>query len=378
MQKNKKGSKTMELEQIAIRVNEISEQSCEGQIELGGLLIDAKGKVKHGQWKKWLDDNTNFSQSKANKLMKACKLVEVAKSYTFTNLDICKVFALTNLKEEIDVETFLQNFDLENMSVREIEKEVKLYNKELKKDEIETKKAAKKEDVSAKEYTRIETEIKVEGVTYYYLDEVCGVMGYKTQKDFISKYKDLVIQIKGNDCIKSDDFIKILANSKEKNLDNDSSKVIIELFSSESVSSKMFMASYKVKLKKGYGYELIHLSSVEIVKDNEYNGDVISKTVAESLSKIKVFDENTFNCTMSFILAHLETIKDEMFKAKENQDRSDKEFSDNWDKAFGLGGITQSNTMLDKVEYRKLVKVCHPDNGGSEELMNIISKLYQK
>lgn len=368
----------MELEQIAIRVNEISEQSCEGQIELGGLLIDAKGKVKHGQWKKWLDDNTNFSQSKANKLMKACKLVEVAKSYTFTNLDICKVFALTNLKEEIDVETFLQNFDLENMSVREIEKEVKLYNKELKKDEIETKKAAKKEDVSAKEYTRIETEIKVEGVTYYYLDEVCGVMGYKTQKDFISKYKDLVIQIKGNDCIKSDDFIKILANSKEKNLDNDSSKVIIELFSSESVSSKMFMASYKVKLKKGYGYELIHLSSVEIVKDNEYNGDVISKTVAESLSKIKVFDENTFNCTMSFILAHLETIKDEMFKAKENQDRSDKEFSDNWDKAFGLGGITQSNTMLDKVEYRKLVKVCHPDNGGSEELMNIISKLYQK
>ena len=40
-----------------------------------------------------------------------------------------------------------------------------------------------------------------------------------------------------------------------------------------------------------------------------------------------------------------------------------------------FGGVSVG---LDKAEYRKLAKVCHPDNGGSEELMNIISKLYRK
>lgn len=40
-----------------------------------------------------------------------------------------------------------------------------------------------------------------------------------------------------------------------------------------------------------------------------------------------------------------------------------------------FGGVSVG---LDKAEYRKLAKVCHPDNGGSEELMNIISKLYKK
>lgn len=46
-------------------------------------------------------------------------------------------------------------------------------------------------------------------------------------------------------------------------------------------------------------------------------------------------------------------------------------------KSIAKGGTTGS-ARLDKTEYRKLCKVCHPDNGGSEELMSIISKLYQK
>lgn len=370
----------MELEKIVIRINEISEQSCEGQIELGGLLIEAKDKVKHGQWKKWLEDNTNFSQSKANKLMKACKLVEVAKSYTFTNLDICKIFALTNLKEEIDVEVFTQNFDLANMSVREIEKEVKLYNKQLKQDEQETKKSQKEivgvesREEKSHRYTKIETEIKVDNVSYYTLDEVCGVMG-KTRKEFEDKYGNLVVQIKGYDCIKVIDFLKIFAKEDSKNdtLDFDKCNVTVTVYKTEvSFILGSFLVYYNIKSCKDFKYHLLQLNTSNIYVNGKFEIDKIRENVAKVLDEFKVYDKNTINCVVSIILTHLESIKDEIIKGNQAFEN----WSNNFDNAFKLNN--SQPTTLDKDEYRKLVKVCHPDNGGSDELMNIISKLYKK
>lgn len=369
----------MNLEQIAIKVKEISEKSCEGQIKLGGLLIDAKSKVKHGQWKKWLDTNTNFSQSKANKLMKAYRMVEVSKSYTYTNLDIHKVLALTTLKEEIDVEIFMQNFDLENMSVREIEKEVRRYNKELKKDEMEQKKSnevAEEHYTEDKIYTKIETEIKVDDVAYYPIDEVRCVMGYKTLKDFYEKYSNLIVTIKGSECIRVSDFLRISAeeNSEYDNLDFDNSLVDVEVFNTEIADMVGTHISYKIKKRKGHNSELIQLRSSKIATSCKVDSNKVREIVIEQLANMKIYDKNTINCTTSFILEHLESIKELLIKGQQQYEQ----WRNAWDNAFGINESQEVATTLNKSEYRALCKVCHPDNGGSNELMNIISRLYSK
>lgn len=374
----------MNLEQIAIKVKEISEKSCEGQIKLGELLIDAKSKVKHGQWKKWLDTNTNFSQSKANKLMKAYRMVKVSKSYTYTKLDIHKVFALTTLKDEIDVEIFMQNFDLENMSVREIEKEVRLYNKQLKADEMEQKKAkevatienVESNDTTDKVYTKIETEIKVDNVSYYSVDEVAGVMGYKIVKDFHKKYSNLIVIIKGTECIRVNDFVSILADTKENNVDKDSANVEISVRGCDE-SNDIYTAMYHIKSKKNRMWELIQIASCSDVflKDGSYFFDIctVSKKIEEALKEVGALDKNTFDYVFGFIEAHLETIEEQMYKSKQRSDESERQTSDAWSKI-----LNSKSTTINKSEYRALCKVCHPDNGGSNELMNIISKLYSK
>ena len=42
-------------------------------IEIGRRLTEAKAQLKHGEWGKWLEESVDFSQSRANKLMRIFK-----------------------------------------------------------------------------------------------------------------------------------------------------------------------------------------------------------------------------------------------------------------------------------------------------------------
>ena len=373
----------MELEQIAIKVNEISEKSCEGQLELGRLLLDAKSKVKHGQWKKWLDENTNFSQSKANKLMKTYNFVDSLNLYTCTNLNIRKIFALTTLKNEIDVQMFIENFDLENMSVREIEKEVRLYNKQLKADEQEQKKSkevvtinkVKNTYTKEKTYTSIETEIKVGGLSYYMVDEVSDVMEYKTLAEFHEKYSDLIVIIKGSECIKASDFLRISAeeNNKCKDIDFDENNVEVDICKAErSDLFGMFMI-YKIKINKRHVTTILTYGR-DLTSKGEIDKQKVCEVVTKQLHEAKIYDKKAIQFTTILILEHLETLKEDLMAIYQQEKQFEKTFND----AFSTNENKVSSSALTKSEYRLLCKVCHPDNGGSEELMNIISKLYKK
>ena len=83
-------------------------------------------------------------------------------------------------------------------------------------------------------------------------------------------------------------------------------------------------------------------------------------------------------------IKQLEHEKEQLRKQKDNEINSLKarlkiaEESKERYKAMATMFSGGTGVGLDKSEYRKLAKVCHPDNGGSEELMNIINKLYKK
>ena len=72
----------------------------------GRRLLIVKERLPHGEFGSWCDDNLDFSQSKANKMMQLAKRSAdensiFANSYTCTNLSISKAFALLSAPEDI-------------------------------------------------------------------------------------------------------------------------------------------------------------------------------------------------------------------------------------------------------------------------------------
>ncbi|WP_281522861.1 DUF3102 domain-containing protein [Mogibacterium timidum] len=113
----------------------------------GRRLLIVKERLPHGEFGSWCDDNLDFSQSKANKMMQLAKRATdensiFSNSYTCTNLSISKVFALLSAPEEIAKEV-IESEDVTDMTVTELKGEIaalKARNDELEAgtgDEIE-------------------------------------------------------------------------------------------------------------------------------------------------------------------------------------------------------------------------------------------------
>lgn len=106
-------------------------------IQIGRRLKEAKELLGHGEWGDWCKENLPFSQSKANKLMAVHEkfgadqesIFGTLNSETFTNLGISQAFALLSLPDE-EREDFVQTHDVENMSVRELQKQIDEANAE--------------------------------------------------------------------------------------------------------------------------------------------------------------------------------------------------------------------------------------------------------
>lgn len=102
-------------------------------IEIGRRLVEAKELVGHGEWMKYLEEQTEFSQSQANRLMRvfneyASKQTSLfgaeTNSSTLNNLSISNALRLLALPEN-EREEFAEEHDVEHMSARELEKLLK-------------------------------------------------------------------------------------------------------------------------------------------------------------------------------------------------------------------------------------------------------------
>lgn len=120
-------------------------------VEIGRRLVEAKEILPHGEWGEWLRNEVEFSQSTANKHMKlfeayGSKQISLfgteLNSETFTNLSYSQALKLLAVPED-EREDFVRENNIEDKSVREIEKLIK------ERDEALEKAAAAEEQLDA-------------------------------------------------------------------------------------------------------------------------------------------------------------------------------------------------------------------------------------
>ena len=136
----------------------------------GRRLLIVKERLPHGEFGTWCDNNLDFSQSKANKMMQLAKRSSdensiFSNSYTCTNLSISKAFALLSAPDDVAKEV-IESEGITDMTVSELKAEIanlKARNNELEAgtDEMENL----KNRIAELEAEQSESEISVEELT---------------------------------------------------------------------------------------------------------------------------------------------------------------------------------------------------------------------
>ena len=102
-------------------------------IEIGRRLVEAKEMLPHGEWLPWLQKETEFSSSSAQRYMKVYEEYGASQiglfgpetnSPTLGNLPISKALALLSVPESERIE-FAEVVDAEHISVRELEEKIR-------------------------------------------------------------------------------------------------------------------------------------------------------------------------------------------------------------------------------------------------------------
>ena len=139
-------------------------------VSAGRRLLVVKERLPHGEFGAWCDNNLDFSQSKANKMMQLAKRASdensiFSNSYTCTNLSISKAFALLSAPDDVAKEV-IESENINDMTVTELKTEIanlKARNNELEAgtDEIEHL----KNRITELEAEQSESEISVDDLT---------------------------------------------------------------------------------------------------------------------------------------------------------------------------------------------------------------------
>jgi DNA repair exonuclease SbcCD ATPase subunit len=127
-----------ELSQLKAEVILLTGQMATNILEIGKRLSAIRGKIEHGNWDSWVEENLPFSRRWANQYIKAFETFGNSSS----QLPAKKMFLLLDLPQE-QREEFIQSNPVEEMTTRELqsaikaqkeaEAEVQRLNKELSK-----------------------------------------------------------------------------------------------------------------------------------------------------------------------------------------------------------------------------------------------------
>lgn len=130
------------LEVIATEIRTIDNHVCQvalnGAIEIGQKLTEAKGQIGHGNWENWCKEYLDYSKSQAERFMKISTdygdenspyLSAISKTYTCTDFSISKAFRLLQVPED-EVEDFVESHDINDMTVKNLEVEIKKLREE--------------------------------------------------------------------------------------------------------------------------------------------------------------------------------------------------------------------------------------------------------
>ena len=122
---------------IAVEINTIKHQTekvvLNNAIEIGRRLKEAKDLIPYGEWGKWLAESVSYTERTAQKLMlvfdaygdkQPAALNAGAQTQRLPNMNYSQALILLGVPEE-EREQFIAEMDIENMSVRELQKAVK-------------------------------------------------------------------------------------------------------------------------------------------------------------------------------------------------------------------------------------------------------------
>lgn len=138
------------LEIIATEINIIKEQTratvLSAAVEVGKRLVEAKAAVEQGMWGKWLKDNVDFSERKAQELMRVWQEFGQGQKKLFGSeindekmsaLSYSQAVALLSIKDSDERAEFINSEPVEDMSTRELKQAIaKLKSMEAEKDAI--------------------------------------------------------------------------------------------------------------------------------------------------------------------------------------------------------------------------------------------------
>lgn len=127
--------------------------------DAGRCLTKIKERIGHGNWGDWCKRNLEFSERKAQNMMKlAAEMHEkngiFSNPQTFADIEISKVYALLAAPEEVQ-KAVLDDPKMEEASVREFQDEIKRLKAELA-----AERAKEQVDTSAEELAAAEQKIK--------------------------------------------------------------------------------------------------------------------------------------------------------------------------------------------------------------------------
>lgn len=121
---------TRPLEVIETEINFYKQQTATGIIEIGKRLIEAKSQLEHGQWGKWLEGKVDFKRETARKFMLVAE--QFSNSQSLGNLNQTKIFALLDLPQD-QREEFIETHNVESLTTRQLQEEIKKVKEEMKK-----------------------------------------------------------------------------------------------------------------------------------------------------------------------------------------------------------------------------------------------------
>ncbi len=103
--------------------------------EAGRCLTVIKERVGHGNWGDWCKQNLQFSERKAQNMMKlSAEMREknsiFANPQTFADIEISKIYELLSAPEEVQ-KAMIENPETEDMNVREFKDEIRRLKEEL-------------------------------------------------------------------------------------------------------------------------------------------------------------------------------------------------------------------------------------------------------
>lgn len=132
------------LNQIVAEIKFFENQAVVSYWEIGKRLSQAKEQVGHGEWIPWIEENLNYTRQTAS------SLIRVYESYpngnTSLHLNFSKVLALTSIKDEEERQEFIDSHEVEDMTTRQLQAEIKEYKAGLeeKEKQLEESTAANK------------------------------------------------------------------------------------------------------------------------------------------------------------------------------------------------------------------------------------------